>query len=96
MSDLAAVSPMPGTWSSSETISAKGHLLLIDIGDETVERIVMCPGQAQHDAMMRGDATVERLLQRLALCLQAPAGQRRELESGSCSPSISAWIMSRP
>ena len=67
MSDLAAVSPMSGTRSSSEMISEKGaHFLLdllIKIGDETVERLDMCPVQAQHEAMMRGDVTVERLQQ---------------------------------
>ena len=54
--------------------------LLIEVGDETIERLDMCPEQAQHEAMMLGHVTVERLLQRLALRLETTAGQRRELE----------------
>jgi len=34
----------------------------------------------QHEAMMRGGATAERLPQRLELFLETTAGQRRELE----------------
>ena len=47
-------------------LGEKAHFLLdllIKIGDETVERLDMCPVQAQHEAMMRGDVIVERLQQ---------------------------------
>ena len=81
--DFAAVSPMPGTRSVARGSRRNGALaldLLIDVGDETVERLDMYPVYAQHDAMMRDDATVDRPLRRLALCLRTTAGQRRELE----------------
>ena len=47
-------------------LGEKAHFLLdllIKIGNETVERLDMCPVQAQHEAMMRGDVIVERLQQ---------------------------------
>ena len=49
-----------------DDLGERAHLLLdllIKIGDKTVERLDMCSVQAQHEAMMRGDVTVERLQQ---------------------------------
>ena len=37
----------------------------VDVVDEPAERVDISPAHAQHEAMMRGDATVERLPQRI-------------------------------